>query len=1226
MLRTCSAFLLFILFFTNSFAQDSKPPKYPSLFWEITGNGLKKPSYLFGTMHVSNKMAFHLSDSFYDAIRNTEMVALELNPEFWQKDMMKMNAAQEQLENFYKDNTTQYITQSSFQLDDYYDKLKAALTAEPQQINSLLYRTFSVQQDFEENTYLDLYIYQTGRKFGKLAGGVENYYETQKILFEAYAAMAKERMKRTNESGNESTGDIDKKIQEAYRHGNLDLLDSLERKSFNSPAYIDKFLYERNKIQANSIDTLIKQHSIFVGVGAAHLPGSRGVIELLRKKGYKLRPIYMQDRDATAKESVEKLKVPVNFQTVSTTDDFITLQMPGPLYKMPASNYNNDNDNWQYADMDNGAYYVLTRVKTHAALIGQNIDDVYKKTDSLLYENIPGRIISKKTIERNGYKGFDITNRTRRGDLQRYNLFVTPFEIIIFKMSGTDDYVNGPEADSFFTSIKFNKQPAVRPSFTSAIAGFHIQFPAAPQIGINAHGNDGINRLEFEANDSITGNAYAVYKKTVTNLNFMEEDTFDLSLVEQSLKSSDLIDKQLSRSFAKVDGYDALKMQFVSKNGNYINAEAVLKGPHYYLLMQTIHKKNNTDQAFFNSFGFNDIQYGAPSLYTDTLLDFKVETPVKPVLDSSLTNLMYQLMHDETYAQFQGDAYWPKNKYAMFKSDSTGESVLVSMYEYPKYYYSKDSIAFWKKQLDFDNDDAYVYSKTTFKPCDNCQGYKIVWRDTNTVRQIIDYKILKYNRLYNLYTITDTAQKQSSFINNFFETFTPTNKTAPSVYSKKIDTFFSDLYSEDSLIKSRARNAVSNIYYGSDNIDRIKNFINNLNYGEEDYFEMKQKFIAELGYIDDSCCIAKVINALAQIYKKTSDTAYFQNEVFWALENLETKSSYAALKNLLLQDPPLFDDYNDYNDFFEELEDSLQLTRTLFPEILQLTTIEDYKEPVIDLLATLLDSGYITSKDYEDYFSKIYFDAKIEMKKQQNAEEKLLEKESQESFNEDKSDNDRYSTDDYEQTDVDKYAALLLPFYNTNEALPRFFSRLLQSKDTGLQLKTAVLLIKNHKPVPDSVLNGIASKNKYRSELLEELESINRTELFPGKYKKQELIASSLLLNDSEETQFAEIEPAGKTLVSIKGKKGYVYFFKYKLKKNDDWEIGISGPQPEKLKTVNTDNTLTSLTNKKLTGEKTAAEQFNEQLLKLILLRHKSAARFYEDNESSYLSYDDFGD
>ncbi|MEO8712504.1 MAG: hypothetical protein ABI405_10295, partial [Parafilimonas sp.] len=486
----------------------------------------------------------------------------------------------------------------------------------------------------------------------------------------------------------------------------------------------------------------------------------------------------------------------------------------------------------------------------------------------------------------------------------------------------------------------------------------------------------------------------------------------------------------------------------------------------------------------------------------------------------------------------------------------------------------------------------------------------------------INYKILKHNRLYNIYTITDTGNNQSSFITDFFKTFTPLNKPEPSVYANKITQFFTDIYSKDSLTKVRARNAISNVSYGAENIDRIVNFITSLQYGEQDYFEMKQKFISELGYIDDSCCTDKVVQSLENIYKQTADTAYFQNEIFWALENLQTKTSYTALKNFLLQDPPLFDDENDYNDFFEGLEDSLLLTRLLFPEILQLTTIEDYKEPVIDLLATLLDSGFIQAKDYEEYFSKIYFDAKIEMKKQQNAEEKLLEQQSQKSFDEDNSANDNYA-DRYYATDVDKYAALLLPFLDSNEALPKFFNRLLQSRDTGLQLSTAILLIKNHKPVPDSILNGIASKDNYRSDLLEDLEEISQVDLFPAKYKKQELIAQSLLLNDSKKTAFAEIEPEGKTVVYTKGKKGYVYFFRYKIKKEDDWQIGISGLQPEDLKKVGTDNTFVQLSNEKLTADKPAPEQFNEQLLKLILKQHKSAAHFFEDDANPY---DNFGD
>ena len=78
------------------------------------------------------------------------------------------------------------------------------------------------------------------------------------------------------------------------------------------------------------------------------------------------------------------------------------------------------------------------------------------------------------------------------------------------------------------------------------------------------------------------------------------------------------------------------------------------------------------------------------------------------------------------------------------------------------------------------------------------------------------------------------------------------------------------------------------------------------------------------------------------------------------------------------------------------------------------------------------------------------------------------------------------------------------------------------------------------------------------------------------------------------------------------------------MKKDDDWEMGISGPQPENLKAVDTNEMLTSLTGEKLTTDKPESEQFNQQLLRLILKEHKSAAHFFEENENAYLDYDSY--
>src|SRR5579859_249427 len=322
--------------------------KYPALLWEITGNGLKKPSYLFGTMHVSSKLVFHLSDSFYLDIRNAEVVALELDPQLWQDQLFRFENLQSNLRFYTQGAPNDLINEKSFQLERYEDRLKSALSEEPTVINGLLYRTYRTQADFEEDTYLDLYIYQTGKKLGKQATGVENYFQTERLVMEATQDMLKDKKKKAPDTDGESAYDIERKTQEAYRKGDLDLLDSLERIMEPSESYMEKFLYRRNEIQAASIDSIVQRHSLFVGVGAAHLPGRRGVIELLRKKGYTLRPVVMPDRDAQRRDDIDKIKVPVSFSGFTADDGAFSVSVPGVPHRRPESH--GIDDSWQYAD------------------------------------------------------------------------------------------------------------------------------------------------------------------------------------------------------------------------------------------------------------------------------------------------------------------------------------------------------------------------------------------------------------------------------------------------------------------------------------------------------------------------------------------------------------------------------------------------------------------------------------------------------------------------------------------------------------------------------------------------------------------------------------------------------------------------------------------------------------------------------------------------------------
>jgi len=153
-------FLAAIISFTSSFSQIKiKNKKYPSLLWEISGPNLKKPSYLFGTMHISSKVVFNLADSFYMGIRNANVVALETNPESWQEDMSKYDLSN----NFNPEGRygnfdrlpNEYLSIHTLEVGKYEKKIEQALYSNPSVINNLLYRTYGdFSSDFEENTYL----------------------------------------------------------------------------------------------------------------------------------------------------------------------------------------------------------------------------------------------------------------------------------------------------------------------------------------------------------------------------------------------------------------------------------------------------------------------------------------------------------------------------------------------------------------------------------------------------------------------------------------------------------------------------------------------------------------------------------------------------------------------------------------------------------------------------------------------------------------------------------------------------------------------------------------------------------------------------------------------------------------------------------------------------------------------------------------------------------------
>jgi uncharacterized protein YbaP (TraB family) len=1285
-MRKCSVFLiLFVLILTGAFGQKKNKQSsgttprqtvptvtpsfltsYPSLLWEITGNGLTRPSWLFGTMHVSDKMVFNLGDSFYLAMKNAEVVALENNPEFWQEEytnsVFYKNGGNGRIEDRYsyrRNMPNDYLRITSFAIDSYEEAIKAALAAEPAMINGMMYRTYGSQMDdFEEDTFLDMYIFQVGKKLGKRLTGVENFSESERLVMEAYQDMMKDRNKKRVSNDFEGMSSYSRKLEEAYRRGDLDLLDSLQKLTVVSDAFQEKFLYKRNEIQANSIDTIIRKSSLFVGVGAAHLPGKRGVIEMLRAKGYRLRPVMMDARNSVEKESIDKLRATVSFKRQTSPDNFYSVSIPGDkFYRFTEWS---GMDMAQFADMANGSYYVVNRIKTNQLLWGHTAETVSGKIDSLLYENVPGKILKKTAITKDGYKGFDILNRTRRGDYQRYQIFITAFEMIVFKVSGTGEYItNGDEAQQFFNSIKLREYSSPGwISYQPSTGGFTVDLPHQPSILKDR--NYGTDRLEYAAMDPRTGNSFLLMKANFHNYNFIEEDSFDLNLLNESYAYSSFIDRQLSRKLGRHQGYPALDAKFKHKDGSYSTVKYIVQGANYYVLVMH-HRNENADTRFLGSFRIIPFVYPESKQRKDSVMNYVVSSPVLPeeteqdIKMAGMEALMRgQLEEENEFIRSLGGRSQAKT--VVVGNDTTGEKIVISYFPSNLYSWIKDSTQIWSQQHfnDFTGENGFIKRSDAEKTLPN--GYRtreMSFTDTASSRMILAKLFYRNGNAFFISTLTDTISEKSRFIGQFFSSFRPADSLKDNYqFARKTEQYFKDYFSTDSLVSRRARRNLYNMKFDSVDVPVLKNAIAKLNWDIPNYLAVKAYLINQLGEMKEP----SVVPFLKELYLSVKDTADLQNAILSALLSQQNSEAFKSFKELILQEPPLVDDddnqYRNYNirrlaiqspgaprryfagadkyygKKWPGLYDSLSLTKIIFPDFLQLLTVDDYKDGVLDLLQIMVDSNQLRSADYESYFTKIYLDAKQLLKKQRAREEK--EKMARSA----KKDQNNYYSPSYDIEDEEggsgndelrKYAVLLMPFWEKNNGIPVFFSQLMSTTDRELLYDITLLMARNGKPVSDSLLNSFASTDDYRVRLYEDLRDANMLNRFPAQYKNQKDITKSML-----KRQFGGYEKIDsvafltKLPVTYKNKKGFVYFYKYRRMRDDvSWSVASVGMQPENSKEIDTDNDEFVLKdNRKLETGKPEQEQLARLLKEMVYSKHSSAAEFYDARSLSiYKTY-----
>jgi len=261
-----------------------------TLLWRISGKRITHPSYLFGTMHVLCAKDAALSDSLKAAIAHCDEIYFEINL----SDMAGMlNSMKYMRMNDSKKLSDLLKPDEYARVKDYFAKHASMLPFSLlERFKPMLISGLVEEQalDCETTDGMELMIMKEAKR-NKPVNGLETA-EFQAGLFDSipYETQAKELINYIDSS--DQNKQMTRQLVDLYNRQDLDGIDELSRKEDGGMSgYMDLLLYARNRKWAKNLDSLLGKRSLLIAVGAAHLPGKGGVIDLLRKEGYTVEPV-----------------------------------------------------------------------------------------------------------------------------------------------------------------------------------------------------------------------------------------------------------------------------------------------------------------------------------------------------------------------------------------------------------------------------------------------------------------------------------------------------------------------------------------------------------------------------------------------------------------------------------------------------------------------------------------------------------------------------------------------------------------------------------------------------------------------------------------------------------------------------------------------------------------------------------------------------------------------
>ncbi len=296
MKRNTFAFIFFLFVFALAIPLSghtiSRQSKTTSLLWKISGKHLKKPCYLYGTVHSYDKRAFRFKSLIVPYIKQCEAFGMEIKLDeldpfsLLGKLQMRGDTTLRMLitpENYGK---LEQLMRDSFSVE-----LSMFSSVKPMFLMGLM-QTTGDESDYSD--FLDEFLMKRAKESHKELIGIETVAE-QLNAIDIIPLQEQAKMLLDETLYPDTTAEPLEDLLDIYKNGDLDSLYSFYNRGELSNTFNKALILDRNHRMADRIDSIAQLKTIFVAVGALHLPGSEGVINLLRQKGYEVTPIWKKN-------------------------------------------------------------------------------------------------------------------------------------------------------------------------------------------------------------------------------------------------------------------------------------------------------------------------------------------------------------------------------------------------------------------------------------------------------------------------------------------------------------------------------------------------------------------------------------------------------------------------------------------------------------------------------------------------------------------------------------------------------------------------------------------------------------------------------------------------------------------------------------------------------------------------------------------------------------------